>query len=115
MSAELMEIPAALDEPASKPRPWLRWYGTVPASLSYPKITLYDAVSATARRTPQAVAWDFMDTVATYGQFLLPTSPQGVVAFPCACMTTAASGCTPATWAEWTPTDSSISLIASSV
>jgi thiamine pyrophosphate-dependent acetolactate synthase large subunit-like protein/acyl-CoA synthetase (AMP-forming)/AMP-acid ligase II len=94
-----------LDEPASKARAWLRWYGTVPASLSYPETTLYEAVAATARRTPEATAWDFMGTTATYGQFLrsidacaegfaglgikaadrivvaMPMSPQGVVGF----------------------------------
>ena len=94
-----------LDEPASKARPWLRWYGTVPASISYPETTLYEVVAATARRAPEATAWDFMGTTATYGQLLrsidvcadglaglgikaadrvivaMPMSPQGVVGF----------------------------------
>jgi acyl-CoA synthetase (AMP-forming)/AMP-acid ligase II/thiamine pyrophosphate-dependent acetolactate synthase large subunit-like protein len=103
--AELAEIPAAAKARASAMRPWLRWYGAVPANLTYPDVTLYEAVAATARRLPDAVAWDFMGTTATYGQFLrsidlcgnglaglgvkagdriliaMPTSPQGVIAF----------------------------------
>ena len=86
-------------------RPWLRWYGTVPAKLSYPDMTLYEAVAAAAEATPEAIAWDFMDTTRTYAGFMreiracanglaalglakggrilisMPTSPQGIVAF----------------------------------
>ena len=86
-------------------RPWLRFYGSVPATLDYPEVTLYEALAATARRVPRSVAWDFLGTQATYAQFLaevdrcaaalaaeglrrgdrflisMPTSPQGVIAF----------------------------------
>ena len=86
-------------------RPWLRFYGSVPASLDYPRITLYEAVAASAQRRPDAVAWDFLDTTCTYRDFVaaidrcanalaalgmkagdrllisMPTSPQGVIAF----------------------------------
>jgi long-chain acyl-CoA synthetase len=86
-------------------RPWLRFYGKVPATLDYPEVTLYEAVAATARRLPDAVAWDFLGTTSTYRQLLadidrcanalaalglgrgerilisMPTSPQGVIAF----------------------------------
>jgi long-chain acyl-CoA synthetase len=86
-------------------RPWLRFYGSVPASLDYPQVTLYEAVAATAQRVPDAIAWDFLDTTSTYRQLLadidacanalaaiglkagdrilisMPTSPQGVIAF----------------------------------
>ena len=86
-------------------RPWLRFYGKVPTSLEYPAVTLYEALAATARRVPQAVAWDFFGTRSTYAQLLadvdrcaaalaaeglreggrllisMPTSPQGVIAF----------------------------------
>ncbi len=84
---------------------WLRFYGKVPASLDYPEITLYEALAATARRVPLAVAWDFFGTRSSYAQLLtqvdrcaaalaaeglrdgdrllisMPTSPQGVIAF----------------------------------
>jgi long-chain acyl-CoA synthetase len=86
-------------------RPWLRFYGRVPATLAYPEVTLYEAVAATARRVPDTVAWDFLDTTSTYRQLIadidrcadalaalgvrrgdrflisMPTSPQGVIAF----------------------------------
>ncbi len=86
-------------------RPWLRYYGNLPHSLSYPELTLYAAVAATAARVPDALAWDFLDTTSTYRAFLesidrcanalaalglaegerilisMPTSPQGVIAF----------------------------------
>src|SRR5512143_454002 len=86
-------------------RPWLRFYGKLPHSLSYPEVTLYEAVAATAARVPDALAWDFLDTASTYRAFLasidacanalaalglargerilisMPTSPQGVIAF----------------------------------
>ncbi len=86
-------------------RPWLRFYGKLPPSLSYPEVTLYQAVAATAARVPDDLAWDFLDTTSTYRAFLaaidrcanalaglglrqgerilisMPTSPQGVIAF----------------------------------
>jgi len=86
-------------------RPWLRFYGDVPRSLSYPEATLYEMVAATALRRPQAVAWDFFGATSTYRRLLaeidrcadalasfgigkgapilisMPTSPQGVIAF----------------------------------
>lgn len=85
--------------------PWLRYYGKVPRTLAYPEVTLYDALAATARRVPDAVAWDFFGTRSTYAQLLadidrcaaalaaeglnegdrflvsMPTSPQAVIAF----------------------------------
>ncbi|MGO9486215.1 MAG: AMP-binding protein [Rhodomicrobium sp.] len=99
------EIPAVAEASPSAARPWLRWYGAVHANLSYPPLTLYEAVAASAERTPDAVAWDFMDTEETYSGFLreigacanglaalglkqgdrilisMPTTPQGVIAF----------------------------------
>ncbi len=86
-------------------RPWLRFYGKVPRSIDYPEITLYEAIASTARRVPDAIAWDFLDTASSYRNFLaeidrfanalaalglergerflisMPTSPQGIIAF----------------------------------
>ena len=86
-------------------RPWLRYYGKIPHSLSYPELTLYQVVAATAARVPDELAWDFLDTTSTYRAFLasidacanalaalglapgerilisMPTSPQGLIAF----------------------------------
>jgi len=87
------------------PHPWLRYYGGVPKTLRYPEATLYEVVAETARRRPNAVAWDFLGTTSTYLQLVadidrcadslaalglgrgdrmlisMPTSPQGVIAF----------------------------------
>ena len=86
-------------------KPWLRYYGSVPTSLSYPEATLYEALAATASRVPEEIAWDFLDSTSSYRDFLaaidrcadalaalglaagarilisMPTSPQGVIAF----------------------------------
>ncbi len=93
-------VPAMITE-----RPWLRFYGTVPQSIDYPDITLYQAIASAAGRVPNAVAWDFLDTTSSYRDFLseidqfanalaalglqrgerflisMPTSPQGIIAF----------------------------------
>ena len=87
------------------PPRWLAAYGEVPHHLAYPECSLYDAIMATVRRVPDAVAYDFLDVTATYREFgrlidqvadgfaslgmrqgdritiALPTSPQGVIAF----------------------------------
>ncbi len=89
----------------STDRPWLRFYGDVPATLAYPEVTLYEALAATARRIPEAIAWDFLDTTSSYRELVasidrcadalaslglksgdrilisMPTSPAGVIAF----------------------------------
>jgi long-chain acyl-CoA synthetase len=86
-------------------RPWLRFYGKVSTTLAYPEVTLYESLAATARRVPEAIAWDFFGTRSTYAQMLaevdrcaaalaaeglregdrflisMPTSPPGVIAF----------------------------------
>ena len=89
---------------ASNERPWLRYYGAVPASIVYPRITLYEGVAATAQRLPEAIAWGFLGSTATYRELLasidvcadalgalglttgdrllisMPTAPAGVIA-----------------------------------
>ena len=86
-------------------RPWHRFYGRIAPSLDYPEVTLYEALAATARRVPGAIAWDFFGTQSTYRALLddvdrcaaglaaeglkagdrflisMPTSPPGVIAF----------------------------------
>ncbi len=105
IALQTSELLAFAEESPSAARPWLLWYGTVPASLSYPDLTLYEALAASAGRVPGAVAWDFMDTAQTYSGFLreigacangpaalglrqgdriligMPASPQGIIAF----------------------------------
>lgn len=86
-------------------RPWHAYYGDVPHHIDYPNVTMYEALAQTAERCPEAVAYDFFGTTATYRQFLaeidrcadalavlglrqgdrmtiaMPTCPQAVVCF----------------------------------
>ncbi|MCX7635847.1 MAG: AMP-binding protein, partial [Syntrophales bacterium] len=86
-------------------KPWLKYYGDIPESIDYPRVTMYEAVMRTVRRTPQAIAYDFMGYTATYRQFAdqidacanalaslglkqgdcitisMPTTPQGIICF----------------------------------
>lgn len=86
-------------------RPWLRHYGSVPESLDYPDVTLYEAVANAASRDPDATAWEFLGTACPYRELMrdiehcaeglaaiglrradrilisMPMSPQAVVAF----------------------------------
>ena len=86
-------------------KPWLRFYGDIPAKLDYPRVTMYEALMRSVRNNPDAVAYEFMDFPSNYRQFAaaidqfaaalvtlglkpgdrmtiaLPTIPQGLIAF----------------------------------
>lgn len=86
-------------------KPWLKYYGDVPASLTYPRVTMYKALLQTADRYPDAIAYDFMGYTSTYKRFIvdigqcanalaasglkkgdritisMPTTPQGIICF----------------------------------
>lgn len=86
-------------------KPWLDFYGDVPATLEYPRITLYEAISRSAAARPDATAVDFLGSTLTYRELMtaidrcaaalaavglgagdritisMPTCPQGVIAF----------------------------------
>lgn len=86
-------------------QPWLRFYGDVPRSLTYPDGTIYKALRRTIARRPGAMAYDFLGNSATYATLgaqiercaaalaglgvragdritiALPNCPQGVLAF----------------------------------
>jgi long-chain acyl-CoA synthetase len=90
---------------AANGRPWLRFYGAVPATIDYPRVTLYEAVVAAAQRFPCAIAWDYFGTTSSYRALVaaidagaaalaslglaprdrlliaMPTIPAGVIAF----------------------------------
>ncbi|HEX4858814.1 MAG TPA: AMP-binding protein, partial [Usitatibacteraceae bacterium] len=92
------------EKPRAEP-PWLKFYGSVPPTLDYPDISLYEGVARVAARSPHAVAWEYFGTRATYRQLVgdidrcaalltslglktgermlisMPTTPQGVIAF----------------------------------
>ncbi len=86
-------------------RPWLKYYGAVPPSLDYPRVTMYEALMRSVDRNPEAIAYDFMGRTSTYRDFAaeidrcarslyalglrkgdritisMPTSPQGIICF----------------------------------
>ena len=86
-------------------KPWLQFYGDVPETLEYPRITLYEALLRSAAAHPDAIAVDFFGSTLTYRELSdeidrcasllaalglgagdritisMPTCPQGVIAF----------------------------------
>ena len=86
-------------------KPWLKYYGDVPHTIDYPEVTMYEALLRTMARCPNALAFDFFGTTATYRQFAdtidscadalaamglkqgdrmtiaMPTCPQAVICF----------------------------------
>ncbi len=84
-------------------RPWLKYYGSIPQTIDYPRVTLCEALMQTAASSPKNIAWDFFDTTCTYKKFAgevgrcadglaamglkkgdritisMPTSPQAVI------------------------------------
>jgi long-chain acyl-CoA synthetase len=47
-------------------KPWLRFYGAIPPTLTYPDLTLYGAVHEQARKAPARTALIFMGRRTTY-------------------------------------------------
>jgi long-chain acyl-CoA synthetase len=86
-------------------KPWLKFYGNVPVSIDYPRVTLYEALMQTVEKYPDRIAYDFFDFTSTYREFArdidicanalaslglkkgeritlsMPTSPQGIICF----------------------------------
>jgi long-chain acyl-CoA synthetase len=49
--------------------PWLKHYGSVPKNLQYPDCSMSDLVFRAAGKYPDAAAYDFFETGATYREF----------------------------------------------
>jgi long-chain acyl-CoA synthetase len=86
-------------------KPWLKFYGDVPASIDYPKVTLYEALINTVEKHPDAVAYEFLGYTSSYRELgrevdrcadalahlglskddritiATPTCPQGIICF----------------------------------
>ena len=86
-------------------KPWLKFYGDIPESIDYPRVTMYEALMQTVARCPDDIAYDFFGTTSTYRQFgkeidrcadalaslgmtkgdritiSMPTCPQGIICF----------------------------------
>ncbi|OSS41166.1 Long-chain-fatty-acid--CoA ligase [Desulfurella amilsii] len=84
---------------------WLKHYGSIPKSLNYPQISLYEAIQSSCLTHKDSVAFSYFGRVITYKQLLyyidkfafylkgvgidknnrisiiLPTCPQAVIAF----------------------------------
>ena len=50
--------------------PWRAYYGNTPASLDYPRLTMFQMVSRTAKQYPKTNAYTFMGKATTYQEFL---------------------------------------------
>ena len=49
--------------------PWRAYYGNTPASLDYPRLTMYQMVAETAKKYPKTLAYTFMGK-GTYEEFV---------------------------------------------
>ena len=50
--------------------PWLKFYGDVPATIDYPKISMYEAVERAGKEHPHVNAYEFQGKSTNYNQFL---------------------------------------------
>ncbi len=50
--------------------PWLAFYGDTPATIDYPRKTMYQLVEEAARKYPDNIAYSFMGRETTYRSFL---------------------------------------------
>lgn len=86
-------------------KPWLKHYGKMPATIEYPRISLYEALMGSVSRHAGRIAWDFFGKYQTYEEFsrsvqdcanglaalgleagdritiAMPACPQGIIAF----------------------------------
>ena len=50
--------------------PWRKYYGSTPASLDYPHLTMYQMVAQAAKRKPNNTAYVFMGKKTSYQEFM---------------------------------------------
>ena len=50
-------------------KPWLKFYGNVPESIDYPRVTMYQALMDTAGKYPDTIAYDFLGYTSSYRRF----------------------------------------------
>ncbi len=50
--------------------PWRNFYGDMPSTIAYPKLTMYQLVAQTARHVPKLCAYEFMGKTVSYAAFL---------------------------------------------
>ena len=54
---------------AAETKPWLKFYGHVPETLDYPKVSLYERIIQTVNNFSNDPAWEFMGNRQNYKQF----------------------------------------------
>ena len=54
----------------SSSAPWLRFYGSTPATLTYPDKTMYQLLADTAAKYPDNIAYTFMGKQTTFAHFM---------------------------------------------
>ncbi len=50
--------------------PWRNFYGDMPHTIDYPKLTMYQLVAQTARHVPSLCAYEFMNRKTSFSAFL---------------------------------------------
>ena len=62
--------------------PWLAYYGTTPATISYPEKTMYEMVAQAAKQWPDSTAYHFMGRKTSFADFLsrIDTAAKGLIA-----------------------------------
>ena len=50
--------------------PWRTFYGNTPATIDYPRVTMYQLLSQAARKYPNNIAYNFMGKDTTYREFM---------------------------------------------
>lgn len=51
-------------------RPWLKYYGDIPANLEYPDYAICDQIMESARKWPDNMAYSYYGTKVTYREFV---------------------------------------------
>ena len=54
----------------SSTAPWLKYYGNTPATIDYPRKTMYQMIALTAKKYPNNIAYSFMGKETTFSAFL---------------------------------------------
>ena len=54
----------------SSSAPWLNFYGNMPKTIDYPRLTIYQLVAQTGKEYPDLTAYEFMNRPTTYAEFL---------------------------------------------
>ena len=50
--------------------PWVKYYGSTPATIDYPRTTMYQQVVETSRQYPENIAYNFMGKLTNYRTFV---------------------------------------------